>query len=1113
VIENISKSPKQPSLDEIVSQSAVVIAEQIQNAAAWAKSEMDLQVEVAGALKEFARQAKINPLEGHHNVTIATGRPDSVYGSVIVEYKEPGTLSPNKDAATNKAVIKQLKKRFYDMNREEHRNWPSMFGVGTDGKYFIFLRFRREKWTDEEPLLVNRYSTERFLWALYNLGQKGKPYLPEYLHGDFASDSPVAQQGVLALYEEILATENPKAQVFFNQWKILFGEVCGYDVENLSDKLKKLAEFYVVKGKPQPAPLLFAVHTYYAILIKLLAAEIVSFFNPWMPRQVEKLQSATTPAKLKRELEDLERGGIFHQMGITNFLEGDLFSWYLAAWTEPIQKLARSMITKLDEYNPGTFSEEPAQSRDLLKKLYQQLFPRSVRHDLGEYYTPDWLAEHVLNELGYEGDPDKRLLDPACGSGTFLVMAINRIRRWYDQNREKCAYDEGELLKKILANVIGFDLNPLAVMAARTNYLVAIKDLIRHVEGVEIPVYLCDSIMTPAEYGDLFTGGQGKVAKVPCSAMKPPHLLVPKEIAQSPKEVAKYSDVLEHCVKNAYASEEFLSRCRDEGLNITGTDAHLHLYKELVKLDKANKNGIWARIIKNNFAPLFIGQVDYVAGNPPWVNWESLPVEYRDSTIELWDRYRLRERAIRGARLGNVKRELSALFVYVCLDYYVDQGGLLGFVITQQVFKTGANEGFRRFSCGPKRPFAIRRVSDLSLSLPFENATNRTAVFVARKGDATKYPVAYRLWVPSSARSTVDETNLNEVVRQFRVRDWLAAPVEPSVVESTWLTGPEKAFPILRKVVGDRSDKIMNRTYAGSCTWLNGVYWVELVKETGKRVVVRNMGSVGKKKIDNVTAAIEDEYLFPLLRGRDVHAWQATPSAGIIIPHEKTSFGEPIPQDELKRKSPLTFQFFNQFKSQLRSRSGYKQLHGERDEFYVVGNLGKYTLSPYKVVFKELTEIFQCAVVGPESAYTGTPRPIIPDHKLLFLACDAREEAYYLAGVLNSIPVRAALYSASVGVQTQSYYPTDVSRVRLPDFNERDDIHQEIGKLSRLCHRAAARNALAATPSEEELELSAMVSKLWGISRSEQKQLEAYYREILTFRRGQSDVRLVEDDD
>lgn len=284
---------KPESLDEIVSHSAVVVAEQIQKAAAWAKSEMDLQVEVAGALKDFAKRAQIK-LEGHQNVTVGTGRPDSVYGSVIVEYKDPGNLSPNKDAAPNKALIEQLKRRFSDMNREEERNWNSMFGVGTDGKYFVFLRFRDNKWTDQEPLPVDRNSTVTFLWALYNLGQKGKPYRPEYLNGDFGSESEtgLARLGVETLYDEILKTENPKAQVFFNQWKILFGEVCGYDVENLSDKLKKLAEFYVVKGKPQPAPLLFAVHTYYAIFIKLLAAEIVSFFNPWMTRQVDNLRQA-----------------------------------------------------------------------------------------------------------------------------------------------------------------------------------------------------------------------------------------------------------------------------------------------------------------------------------------------------------------------------------------------------------------------------------------------------------------------------------------------------------------------------------------------------------------------------------------------------------------------------------------------------------------------------------------------------------------------------------------------------------------------------------------------------------------------------------------------------
>ena len=128
-MERPEDSRNQPSLDEIITRSAATIADQIRGAAALARSEMDLQIDVAAVLKKFASDAKIT-LEGHHDITIATGRPDSVYGSVIVEYKEPGNLSPNKDAANNRKVIDQLKKRFYDMNREEHRQWRTMFGVG-----------------------------------------------------------------------------------------------------------------------------------------------------------------------------------------------------------------------------------------------------------------------------------------------------------------------------------------------------------------------------------------------------------------------------------------------------------------------------------------------------------------------------------------------------------------------------------------------------------------------------------------------------------------------------------------------------------------------------------------------------------------------------------------------------------------------------------------------------------------------------------------------------------------------------------------------------------------------------------------------------------------------
>jgi len=1072
---------KPESLDEIVSHSAAVLAEQIQAAAAWAKSEMDLQIEVAGALKEFAKRAQIK-LEGHHNVTVATGRPDSVYGSVIVEYKNPGTLSATKDAAPNKAVIEQLKKRFYDMRREENRKWNSMFGVGTDGKYFIFLRFRDDKWTDQEPVEINRYSAERFLWALYNLGQKGKPYQPEYLHGDFGSESSVAQESIRVLYEEILATDNPKAEVFFSQWKILFGEVCGYDVENLSDKLKKLAEFYVVKGKPQPAALLFAVHTYYAILIKLLAAEIVSFFNPWMPRQVEKLQSATTSAKLRRELQELEHGGIFHQMGITNFLEGDLFSWYLEAWTESVEALVRKMITKLDEYNPGTFSEDPAQSRDLLKKLYQQLFPKSVRHDLGEYYTPDWLAEHVLNELGYEGDPDKRLLDPACGSGTFLVMAINRIRHWYDLNREKCAYEEGELLKKILANVVGFDLNPLAVMAARTNYLVAIKDLVRHVDHVEIPVYLCDSIMTPAEYGDLFTGGHGTVAKVPCSAMKPPHLLVPKEIAQSPKEVAKYADILERCVKNGYAPAEFLSRCRDEGLNIKATDAHIDLYKELVNLDKQNKNGIWARIIKNNFAPLFVGRVDYVAGNPPWINWESLPEQYRDELKPLWEEYGLFTLSGSAGRLGGGKKDISMLFVYGAADNFLHEHGRLGFVITQTIFKTtGAGDGFRRLEFsrdGVKTVLKPLVVHDLSQMQVFEGATNRTAVFICQKQRKDfAYPVKYVVWSGPS-RIEQDQT-LSALLKGSERKLVGAVPVEVEKRSSPWLTLPLKALKGVQKLTHQSG----YGAYAGCCTWLNGAFWIHILKTLPNgNLLIENLNDVGKIKLDRIETAIEPDLVYPLLRGRDVLRWRAEPSAQIVLTQDPdTRTG--IPEEEMKRKYEKTFHYLKRFEDRLRKRSGYRQYFDPSDPFYSIYNVGPYTMSKWKVMWPEVGNTVRAGVCGPGRIVSA--KPAIPDHTIIAVSCATREEAHYVCALLNSSPAQCA----ASGYIVLHPSPHIMEHVGIPKFVAKSGAHRRLAELSEACHAAVVKDENKQLRALEA-EIDRCAAKVWEITDDEMKAIQ-----------------------
>jgi SAM-dependent methyltransferase len=83
------------------------------------------------------------------------------------------------------------------------------------------------------------------------------------------------------------------------------------------------------------------------------------------------------------------------------------------------------------------------------------------------------------------------VLDPACGSGTFLILTVKRFREYAEGH-----YLKDILISYILRNVVGFDLNPLAVLAARTNYLLSIADLFEYAKGpIEIPVYLADSLL------------------------------------------------------------------------------------------------------------------------------------------------------------------------------------------------------------------------------------------------------------------------------------------------------------------------------------------------------------------------------------------------------------------------------------------------------------------------------------------------------------------------------------------------------------------------------------------------------------------------------------------
>ena len=118
-----------------------------------------------------------------------------------------------------------------------------------------------------------------------------------------------------------------------------------------------------------------------------------------------------------------------------------------------------------------------------------------MRHALGEYYTPRWLAEHVLDQVGYRGQADARLLDPTCGSGTFLLAALHR---WRKNVLISLRRDAIHLAERDEYAVVGFDIHPLAVASARANYLLAIADLLPS-DGsfFDVPIFARDCILDP----------------------------------------------------------------------------------------------------------------------------------------------------------------------------------------------------------------------------------------------------------------------------------------------------------------------------------------------------------------------------------------------------------------------------------------------------------------------------------------------------------------------------------------------------------------------------------------------------------------------------------------
>lgn len=726
-------------------------------------------------------------------------------------------------------------------------------------------------------------------------------------------------------------------------------------------------------------------------------------------------------------------------------------------------------------FEPATPILEPDWTRDLLQNLYEDIVPRELRHTLGEYYTPNWLAGYLIDRTGYTGKKGTRFLDPASGSGTFLVQAINRA---VGGNRAKTPAAMKELGEHILANIVGFDLNPLAVLASRTNYLIAFARFIPHVRPIALPVFLCDSVRAPTRYVEegkldlddrlVFTTSKGDY-EFPL-------------VMQNREMIDKFTGMVDVAIRGTGAGHtrmpvpefrEWLER--DLKLREADTDMLSNVYQTIWQLDKAGEDGLWARYIKNAFAPVFLDKFDFVIGNPPWIRWGYLSADYRKATLRMWQNYGLFSLKGHETRLGAGEKDFSMLFVYACADNYLKPGGKLGFVITMEVFKSkGAGEGFRGFELKDKRvPLKMLWMEDMVHLSPFR-AANKTSLFALQKGKRTRYPVPVKVWERKQGIGPIPpQWDLEQVKKGTDRQRMDAVPIDPGKPSSSWQTAGTDELRVMKVLKGP----CPYETRLGARAEPYGVFWLRLkeVRPDGL-LVVENMHDRGKREVKPVSVSIEPTLVHPAVAGGDITSWGIKSSFYVLMSQDPKT-REPYPHDWMMSEVPLTYAYLNQFKGILLSRgSRLVREFAEKTEFYAMYGIGPYSVAKYRVTWKRMASRIEAVVLSTLKTPFST-KAVISTDTTSFFALDDRQEAHYLSAVLNSDILDTFIRSFSSAGRGFGA-PSVMQNVAIPKFDPTDKLHARLAELSEEAHALVK----ADKPTDEvQKQVDEAARKLWNI--------------------------------
>lgn len=785
----------------------------------------------------------------------------------------------------------------------------------------------------------------------------------------------------------------------------------------------------------------FVIHTYLSILAKVLAYEVLSnddYIND-------------------SEMHSILTGSVFHRYNIRNFVDNDFFHW--VDKDRYFQKLKKSFRLITQEIAHFDFDDV---QEDVLKGVYQELIDLDTRHSLGEYYTPDWLCERIVQE--YDFKKNSRILDPACGSGSFLRAAVHRLRNLHEDIN----------IEELNDAVHGIDIHPLSVQIAKTTLLITLgKDIIQAKKPVHLNIILANTLLAPQGVQTLFGGDF--------------QMTIDKEkfklTTQILDDVKLFDDGLELCEELAEQtmhqksetlndfSNIFKARYKNRGISLQVTDSFYKIYIGLKKVKEDGRDSIWKFIVQNLYKPYFLNKkFDYVVGNPPWFTFSSIRNgEYQDILNQLAKEYH-----VKPASVANFPHlEIAAIFLAYCSSYFLRDGGKIAFVLPRSFFSADHHDNTRS---GKAQGFKITSAWDLQQVQPLFRIPS--CVLFAAKAIANE-----KRNLPAKGLS-------GKVLRgRLPAHNCTLDIALPKLTETETVLFYSKQgnSSALSETKGKQTNKINPykvQFKQGATIVPRAFYFVELDQETPPDFEDRilNIKTAGSIKADakmpwknyEFKGQIESRFLFRTALSKSILPFALYNPDMIVLPITTETGDDGLKQIKLHSAGELRQLGYLKASKWFMDKERIWEIHRTAKSANMTANdrinfqrgvTDQDLNARFLVLYNSSAKDANAAVVDR----INFDLDFLVESVCYVMYTNCKEEAYYLTAILNSSSPNEMMKDFQAkGLFGPRHVHKKILDIYYPLFDENNKLHQKLTELSKAAHEKTAAY-LAANPPQQSL--------------------------------------------